>query len=351
MYKVSFSIPIYNVELFVERALLSALNQTYDNIEYLLIDDKGQDNSMNIVKSIITNHPRKKDIRIIEHSHNIGTGEVRNTAIKNAQGKYIFFMDSDDEITPDCIDILVKEITLHDVDFVASSHVKRDLFGKIYNTHIYNDLLINNGPLSVAKYRYYQNKNIYVMPWNKLYKLDFLKQNNIYCKPKHLNEDCWFTYQVIIYANSCFLSSKKTLYYTINPKSTTGKTQAQGYSIKQSQNYAETETDKCNLIKNLRKEKIYTSLLVDIMFMSIYHSYRTLISNNKNEDKEREEIVKSLLSCNFLLPARINLDLSLLRFILLYSFYRLPLHIKINIIKLSIKLDVQNFLKKWIHFP
>lgn len=67
MYKVSLAIPIYNVSLFVERALLSVLNQTYDNIEYLIVDDKGQDDSMDIVHRIIKDHPRGKDVRIIEH--------------------------------------------------------------------------------------------------------------------------------------------------------------------------------------------------------------------------------------------------------------------------------------------
>lgn len=53
MYKVSLAIPIYNVSLFVERALLSVLNQTYDNIEYLIVDDKGQDDSMDIVHKLL----------------------------------------------------------------------------------------------------------------------------------------------------------------------------------------------------------------------------------------------------------------------------------------------------------
>ena len=80
MYKVSLAIPIYNVSLFVERALLSVLNQTYDNIEYLIVDDKGQDDSMDIVHRIIKDHPRGKDVRIIEHPYNIGLGATRNTA-------------------------------------------------------------------------------------------------------------------------------------------------------------------------------------------------------------------------------------------------------------------------------
>ena len=101
MYKVTLSMPIYNVALYVERALLSALNQTFESIEFLIVDDKGSDNSMDIVRRIISEHPRGKDVRIIEHEKNIGLGATRNTAIDNANGEYLFFMDSDDEITPD----------------------------------------------------------------------------------------------------------------------------------------------------------------------------------------------------------------------------------------------------------
>ena len=94
MYKVTLSMPIYNVAPYVERALLSALNQTFESIEFLLVDDRGTDNSMDIVRRIIKDHPRGKDVRIIEHPHNIGLGATRNTAIDNAQGEYLFFMDS-----------------------------------------------------------------------------------------------------------------------------------------------------------------------------------------------------------------------------------------------------------------
>ena len=76
MYKVSLAIPIYNVSLFVERALLSVLNQTYDNIEYLIVDDKGQDDSMDIVHRIIKDHPRGKDVRIIEHPYNMRKASI-----------------------------------------------------------------------------------------------------------------------------------------------------------------------------------------------------------------------------------------------------------------------------------
>jgi glycosyltransferase involved in cell wall biosynthesis len=95
MDKITLAMPVYNVEKHIEQALLSAFNQTYDNIEFLIVDDRGADNSMKIVNDIILEHSRGKDVRIIAHPQNIGTGATKNTAIKNATGKYIFFMDSD----------------------------------------------------------------------------------------------------------------------------------------------------------------------------------------------------------------------------------------------------------------
>ena len=66
-YKVTLAMPVYNVEKYVERALLSALNQTFDSIEFLIVDDKGTDRSIEIVSEIVSTHPRGKDVRIIEH--------------------------------------------------------------------------------------------------------------------------------------------------------------------------------------------------------------------------------------------------------------------------------------------
>lgn len=112
--------PIYNVEKYIERALLSALNQTYQDLEILIVDDLGHDNSMNIVHQLKSTHPRGNCIRIITHKKNLGLGGTRNTAIESAQGKYLYFMDSDDAIVPDCIETLYNIISQEKVDFVAA---------------------------------------------------------------------------------------------------------------------------------------------------------------------------------------------------------------------------------------
>jgi glycosyltransferase involved in cell wall biosynthesis len=123
METVTLTMPVYNVAPYIEKSLLSALDQTYEEIEFIVVDDKGTDNSMEIVRKVIDNHPRGKAVKIIEHPINIGLGAGRNSAIDNALGEYIFFMDSDDEITPDCIQKLYDEMQRSDVDFVQGSMI------------------------------------------------------------------------------------------------------------------------------------------------------------------------------------------------------------------------------------
>lgn len=146
--------PVYNVEKYVERALLSALNQTFESIEYLIIDDKGQDGSMNIVRRIVAEHPRGTDVRIVDHIINQGTGATKNTAIKEAQGEFLFFMDSDDEITPNCIHILYDKMMEVHVDFVAASFVRTDINGNILSSYIYSDSIFRDTNKKIADYVY-----------------------------------------------------------------------------------------------------------------------------------------------------------------------------------------------------
>lgn len=217
MSKVTLAMPIYNVEKYIERALLSALNQTYQNIEYILIDDKGIDNSMKIINRILKNHPRGTSVRIIEHVVNSGLGATRNTAINEATGEYLFFMDSDDEIMPECIEILYKSIQTSDVNYVAGS------FALVYPDRVVNSAYVDSTPsrVELVSTKYYSKNSIKYPLWNKLFKLDFIKDNKIYCIPEHLNEDVWFTFQAKICTNKCRLLSNITYKYYINQASIT----------------------------------------------------------------------------------------------------------------------------------
>ena len=102
--KVSIIIPIYNVEPYIERCLQSVVSQTYPYFECILIDDCGNDRSMPFAEQFIQNYSGEIHFRILRHENNCGLSSARNTGMKAANGDYIYFMDSDDAITPECIE-------------------------------------------------------------------------------------------------------------------------------------------------------------------------------------------------------------------------------------------------------
>lgn len=237
-YKVTLAMPVYNVEKYVERALISALNQTFDSIEFLIIDDKGTDASMDIVREIVSKHPRGKHVRIIDHIVNQGTGATRNTAIKEAKGEYFFFMDSDDEITPNCIQLLYETMLHTPSDVVIGSYQLCDEVGKIINTKLLPDKKYN-GMYKLGD-DFFDKKNIYVQTWNKLYNVAFLRKNNIVCIPSHINEDILFTFQIVLHATSCILKSDITYtYYLLKDSTTNEQRESGGYTFKLAKQYME----------------------------------------------------------------------------------------------------------------
>ena len=293
---ITIGIPIYNVEKYVKNSLLSALNQTYDNIEYIIVDDKGSDSSMDIVNSIIAGHPREKEVRIIEHTHNIGLGAGRNTTVEFATGKYIFFMDSDDEITPNCITILYEKMKEKPVDFVAASIDTRNRNGTSIEQLIHQDLLISNNKDIV--HNFYRNKKRKVTVWNKLYDLSFLRNNNIKCCPTHLNEDNLFTFQVILNAQLCRYISAITYYYYDTPDSIVKVASNHKISNKFAQQYVECIDFKKKYIQYYSDLTIKEPVYRYIIFQTIH--YVTLIQKSSIlKNKEKQGYINKLIRFPF----------------------------------------------------
>lgn len=118
---VTIGIPVYNVEPYIEKCLLSVFNQTYQNLEVLVVDDLGTDNSMHIVKDLQKRNPRGSIINIIVQLENGGSGKARNAVIQNARGRYLYFLDSDDYIEPNTIETMVEQAEKHHTDAVIAS--------------------------------------------------------------------------------------------------------------------------------------------------------------------------------------------------------------------------------------
>lgn len=109
-YLVSIIVPIYNVEAYIEKCLLSISQQTYTKLQVILIDDCGTDQSMSIVEDFCAKYKGDINFRIVRHERNRGLSAARNTGILAASGEYISFIDSDDYIDPHYFEILVSNI-------------------------------------------------------------------------------------------------------------------------------------------------------------------------------------------------------------------------------------------------
>ena len=157
MDKVTIIIPVYNAEKTIEKCISSVLNQTYKNLEILVIDDGSKDNSFEVIKSI--DDPRIKAIK----KKNEGVAVTRNKGIKMALGKYIMFIDNDDFIDEDYVETHVNNIK--DNDIVISGYRRPNEEGKIIL-----ELKLEDTPYS---------KMLVFAPWAKLYRKDFLIKNNI----------------------------------------------------------------------------------------------------------------------------------------------------------------------------
>lgn len=261
---VTIGIPIYNVADCLEPSLLSALSQTYQNIEYILVDDCGTDNSMEIAERIISQSDRKDRVRIVHHTVNKGLGEARNTAIAHTETDYLYFMDSDDILPLDAIDNLVQLAIKYDhPDIVIGSHVQRTIAGEenvIKSSD--NECFLNNRRNILA---YYKHHNITVSSWNKLFSVTFLKRNNIRYIHR-IHEDHYFALQELQFADSIVLTSTVTYQYLLRTGSITN---GLGYSEKTVNALCQVQQDIKTFVKtnNSNGVVIYNSY-IKLMYLT-----------------------------------------------------------------------------------
>ena len=220
---VSIGIPVYNVEPYIEKCLLSVLNQTYQNLEILVVDDLGSDNSMLIVEGLQKSHSHGSLIRILRHSQNSGIGEARNTIISQAKGKSLFFIDSDDYIELYTIDILLKEAETHYTDCVFASCRRVDyITNEELPTFTYTSRLEFFGKDVFANYvcqdlRWHVGINV----WNILFRLDFLKDGKFKFAARK-DEDAVFLSDFYSEVERAIILPNVTYYYVSRPGSIMG---------------------------------------------------------------------------------------------------------------------------------
>lgn len=118
--KVTIIVPVYNVSRFIEKCTRSLLEQTFHYLEYIFVDDSTPDNSIEILENVIEQYPnRKANVNIIHHESNRGVSVARNTGLNVAKGDYILFVDSDDHIDFNMIELMYNKALTEAVDIVV----------------------------------------------------------------------------------------------------------------------------------------------------------------------------------------------------------------------------------------
>ena len=210
---VTISIPIYNCENHLINCLQSVVNQEYKNIEIQLVDDLGNDNSMQLAEDFVLKHP-DFNFKILQNEKNSGLSVVRNVGINNAEGKYIFFLDSDDEITPDCISNMVEIAEREQVEMVCGNvkTIRLESKEEIKAFRLQNTKEKTTGNTEIFE-SFIQGK-FPVPSWNKLTLLDFLKKNNLYFKEGLFAQDSLQSFETALVLESvCFLQDYTYIYY------------------------------------------------------------------------------------------------------------------------------------------
>ena len=226
--KVSIIIPVYNVAPYIGDCLQSVMRQTYaGSMECLLVDDCGEDDSMAIVERMIAEYNANLNegggiqFRILHHERNRGLSAARNTGTFAAVGEYLYYLDSDDEITDDCIEKLMQRVMENpDIEMVHGNACRHLMNGESVALvkEFVSPLAKTNEEVRECFYRYGQ---IYVNVWNKLLKRSVIVGNNILCKEGLLFEDNLWIFYLLKYVKKAAFVTDITYHQKKRPQSIT----------------------------------------------------------------------------------------------------------------------------------
>lgn len=210
-YDVTIGIPVYNSADCLRRTLISALSQTYSSIEFMIVDDASQDDSLGILKNLQNGHPRGKDIHIVSHASNIGVARTRNQIIDEAQGRYLYFMDSDDVIAENTIELLMQNARQYNAEIVYGSYEKIELSGEKTVYQYPYKCFSKEGEL--AKFAYRKYAGIQASACNCLIEISVLRDYNYRFVDADFWEDFVFTFDLVTLVSRAVLLPDITYSY------------------------------------------------------------------------------------------------------------------------------------------
>lgn len=217
---ISIIVPIYNVAPYVEQCLQSVASQTYQGaIECILVDDCGIDDSMAICERFVAQYNGPISFRILHHDHNRGLSAARNTGIDAAKGDYIYFLDSDDWILHECLELMVASATKYPQSQVVFAGANAT-----FGNHDWLDYENKDLPEYSEDHEWIQvsmlKRFVFGMTaWNKLVLRDFVLNNTIYFVEGLVYEDEAWNFELSKFIRSASFVKTNTYIYNVHNNS------------------------------------------------------------------------------------------------------------------------------------
>lgn len=285
--KVSVVVPVYNVEKYLKRCLDSIINQTYKNIEIILVNDGSKDNSRDICEE----YEKNFDNIILINQENGGLSAARNTGLKYVKGEAVTFVDSDDWLELDAIKYYVDSMKKYNVDMVVTNNIRTKDYQK-------NILQPNNIKEEVLTQEDYAKKffkidgnSIEYYAWSKLYKREIMEDVEF---PVGLfAEDVLGTFRYMKNSQSIFYSNKITYNYFINDNGLTAKFGDKDFDLEKIWDTIVEESEGYEN-KNFLKYAVINRKRIDFNLLC-----RIALAENKEENIEKynrkiTELLKSI---------------------------------------------------------
>lgn len=273
--KVSVIIPIYNVQDYLKQCIESVLNQTLKNIEIILVNDGSTDNC----KEIIEEYKSKYSNIVVLYQNNQGVSVARNLALKKASGKYIYYMDSDDFLENQCLELAFNRAEETKSQIVIFSH------NEIYDDTLDGtDVSIN---LDVDDSKVYDGNEVADMvlnckfigtPWNKLFRKKCLINDGFTYEPGRYVQDWFPIFMQIHKANKIAFINKPLYNYRIRGTSTTSK--------KMKKNIDDYNHAASKIINYAKENKLISNSIMKFNAISLNTVIRRYFDLNKDNIRE-----------------------------------------------------------------
>lgn len=313
MAQITIILPVYNVETYLKQCLDSISNQTFKDFECICVNDGSTDNSLSILQEY---SQKDKRFKVISQK-NRGSSVARNTGIKNTNTKYITFIDSDDWVTENYLEVLYNKAEETNADIVRASYKfyfqKEKSFksAKIREIH-----KINSNSDIERLYKGYAGAFV----WAKIYKTALIKDNNILFYEGFTAEDCPFSALVYFYSKKIEFITDELLFY-------------RKYSLSITQNTQKQSTDDfynfITLTKDLQKRKFNKKEIKEFCIDIFLYKLGKLgkgISKQKSQKLysvalEHIKFLKEIsLNLGFVYKFKINFSIFLLKTFNTFSF-------------------------------